>query len=421
MTERFRAVCLSYRTSTLEVRELLSFNDEENRQLLVQLKEVLGLEDALIISTCNRSEIYYVSEKDLSREVMSLACFQKRIDRKLVDQAFRVLEGEEAVRHLYEVALGLDAKVLGDIQISNQVKRAYQCSADEGLAGPLLHRIMHSIFYANKRVVQETAFRDGAASTSYASVSLTRQFITNFKNPKILVMGLGEIGKDIADNLHGIEAEVFLTNRSFDKACEMAEILGATAIPLVEALEKMSEFNVVISSVAVNHPILHKHHFTVKTLTQKLLIDLSVPRSVSNDLSQDDQFLLYNIDQIEEQTSSILEARKAAIPQVKAILEESMAELSEWSKEMEVSPVIKKLKQALENIRQEEMKRYLKKADQAEAELVNKVTKSLVQKVLKLPVLQLKAACKRGEADTLVDVLNDLFDLERQKVDQSNS
>ena len=151
-------------------------------------------------------------------------------------------------------------------------------------------------------------------------------------------------------------------------------------------------------------------------LSQKLFIDLAVPRSMDSDLDAIDGIILYNIDQIEEQTSGIIERRRGAIKEGEQILDETIEELKNWSLEMEVSPIIKKLKKAIEEIRKEEISRFMGKITEVEQELMDKVTKRIVQKVIKLPVLQLKAACKRGEAETLVEVLNDLFNLEKDEL-----
>ncbi|MDH5608984.1 MAG: glutamyl-tRNA reductase [Cyclobacteriaceae bacterium] len=415
MYQNFKVAGLSHQTSAIELREHFSFSEEEVRGFLVQLKEVLGLEEALIVSTCNRTEIYYNSEADLLDQIVSLMIVQKGLENKEgLKAAFHQRTGSEAVRHLFRVSLGLDAKVLGDIQISNQIKRAYQCAADENMAGPFIHRLMHSIFYANKRVVQETAFRDGAASTAYASVDLINQFIVNYKNPKILVVGVGEIGEDVIGNLEDIQAEVTIANRTLSKAELLAHKYQFNCLGLEDALLHLDQFHVVVSSVAVKHPLIDTGVVSSGSYSHRLFIDLSVPRSIDPEIETVPGVLLYNIDQIEEKTQSTLERRKASVVDVENILEQSLVEFFDWTQEMEVSPTIKKLKQALEDIRQEELGRYLKKADKQQAELLDKVTKSIIQKFIKLPVLQLKAACKRGEAETLVEVLNDLFNLEKE-------
>ncbi|MFY0689517.1 MAG: glutamyl-tRNA reductase [Cyclobacteriaceae bacterium] len=418
MHERFKVVVFSHRLATIDIREKISLDEGGCKRMMASMKEVLGVDEAMVLSTCNRTEIYYTADESKDREIISLLALQKGIDTDLNAHAL-YLAGEEAVAHLYKVSMGLDAKVLGDIQISNQTKMAYQWCADEQMAGPFLHRLMHSVFYANKRVVQETAFRDGAASTSYACVDLAKQFIINFKQPKILVLGLGEIGREVAENLQQVDAEIFVTNRTISKAADIAKKFDYQLLDLDLALEKITDFDVIISSM-VSDRIIGQDHFRDCEIAHKMLIDLSVPRSMDAELEHLPGILLYNIDQIESKTSEIVERREQAIPAVELIVTEAIHELKSWSSELEVSPTIKKLKQALEEIRKEELARYLKKASDKELDLLDKATKGIIQKVIKLPVLQLKAACKRGEADTLVEVLNDLFDLEKDK-EKTNS
>jgi len=415
MYESLKVVGLSHDSSPIAIRESVVFSENESRNFLDRMREILGVEEALILSTCNRTEIYYTSDLDLSNAILNLLKIEKGIDHG-IDSYFWNKENLPALRHLFRVALGLEAKVLGDIQISNQVKKAYQCSADQHLSGPFFHRLMHTIFYANKRVVQETVFRDGAASVSYACVGLVQQFIQNFSDPKILVLGLGEIGRDVADNMEEMNASITLSNRNALTTHALAKQYGYEVLPFEELLKNIAKFDVIISSVQVPKPIIMKDHIPEQLLSQKLFVDLAVPRSMDSELDTIDGIILYNVDQIEEQTSGIIERRRAAITEVELILDETIEELKNWSLEMEVSPTIKKLKKALEEIRKEEIARYVGKVTEVEQDLIDKVTKSIVQKVIKLPVLQLKAACKRGEAETLVEVLNDLFNLEKDEL-----
>ena len=415
MYESLKVVGLSHDSSPIAIRESVAFSENESRNFLDRMREILGVEEALILSTCNRTEIYYTSDLDLFNAILNLLKIEKGIDHG-IDSYFWNKENLPALRHLFRVALGLEAKVLGDIQISNQVKKAYQCSADQHLSGPFFHRLMHTIFYANKRVVQETVFRDGAASVSYACVGLVQQFIQNFSDPKILVLGLGEIGRDVADNMEEMNASITLSNRNALTTQTLAKQYGYEVLPFEELLKNIAKFDVIISSVQVPKPIIIKDHIPEQLLSQKLFVDLAVPRSMDSELDTIDGIILYNVDQIEEQTSGIIERRRAAITEVELILDETIEELKNWSLEMEVSPTIKKLKKALEEIRKEEIARYVGKVTEVEQDLIDKVTKSIVQKVIKLPVLQLKAACKRGEAETLVEVLNDLFNLEKDEL-----
>ena len=419
MQTRFRVVSLSHKSAPVHIRELISLDEAAIERLLLKLKEFFSVADALVLSTCNRTEVYYSHESDLSVELIKLI----GIERGLTDAIsyldyFQVLNNEsEAVTHLFRVSMGLEAQVIGDIQILNQVKRSYQTAADLELAGPFLHRLMHTIFFTNKRVVQETAFRDGAASLSYATIELIESLTQNIFQPRILLIGVGEIGEDVARNMvHLPTAQVKIANRTLAKAEEIGVPLGFEVIPFESCLTAIEEADVVVCSVRMPEPFLTKQLIQgINIPSYKVLIDLSVPRSIETSVEELPGVVLYNVDNIQSKASAALQNRLESIPSVETILEESIEEFGAWQKEMVVSPTIQKLKQALEQIRQEEMSRYLKNADEKEYLLIDKVTKSMMQKILKVPVVQLRAACQRDEAAEMIELITDLFDLEKSK------
>lgn len=419
MQTKFRVVSLSHKSAPVHIRELISLDELAIERLLLKLKEFFSITDALVLSTCNRTEVYYSHELDLSVELIKLI----GIERGLTDAIsyldyFQVLNNEpEAVTHLFRVSMGLEAQVIGDIQILNQVKRSYQTAADLELAGPFLHRLMHTIFFTNKRVVQETGFRDGAASLSYATIELIESLTQNIFQPRILLIGVGEIGEDVAKNMvHLPTAQVKIANRTLAKAAEIGVPLGFEVIAFESCLTAIEEADVVVCSVRMPEPFLTKQLIEgINIPSYKVLIDLSVPRSIETSVEELPGVVLYNVDNIQSKATAVLQNRLESIPSVEAILEESIEEFGAWQKEMVVSPTIQKLKQALEQIRQEEMSRYLKNADEKEYLLIDKVTKSMMQKILKVPVVQLRAACQRDEAAEMIELITDLFDLEKSK------
>lgn len=417
MQNKFRAISLSHKSAPVEIREVIALDEGSIHSLLVKMKDFFSISDTLILSTCNRTEVYYSHELDLSTEIIKLIGLEKGLPN-VVDylEYFKIYNNDrEAIDHLFKVSIGLEAQVVGDMQIANQVKRAYQASADLDMAGPFLHRLMHTIFFTNKRVVQETAFRDGAASMSYAAVELIEELTSNIFQPRILLIGVGEIGEDVAKNMvHIPEAKVTITNRTFEKAKALADELGFEAIPFEECLEAMKSADVVVSSILKSEPFITK--VLVKEMniqSYKLFVDLSVPRSVETSIEDVPGAILYNVDNIRSKASATLEKRLASVPQVESIIEQSIDEFYNWKKEMMVSPTINKLKNALEQIRLEEMERFLKNADQKQIDVIDKITKSMMQKILKVPVVQLRAACQRDEADKMIDIISDLFDLEK--------
>jgi glutamyl-tRNA reductase len=323
---------------------------------------------------------------------------------------------EQAINHLFRVAIGLESQVVGDLQITNQVKSSYQWAADLNLAGPFLHRLLHAIFFTNKKVVQETGLRDGAASVSYATVELAEELLETTPNASVLILGLGEMGADVCRNMVNSNIKnVFVTNRTLAKAEVLAQECGYQVLPFENLQENIAKVDLVISSVALPEPLITKELLAKSNiLSYKYFIDMSVPRSVASDVEQIPGAILYGIDTLQNRSEQAIEKRLQSIPKVEAIIAEAIHELKEWSKEMVVSPTIQKLKNALEQIRKEELSRHFKNMNEEETKRMDEITKNIMQKIIKLPVLQLKAACKRGEAETLIDVLNDLFNLEKQ-------
>ncbi len=417
----FRAVRLTHTYATVEIRELLYLSEGQCKNIMVKLKDLFGITEALIFSTCNRTEVFYVDERDLSEEIISLLCVAKGLlEVDTYKRYFEVLnEEEEVVRKLFEVSMGLESSVLGDLQISNQIKKAYIWANEQGMAQAYLHRLLHTIFHANKRVHQETPFRDGAASVSYASAELAYNLTQHLTFPKVLVLGIGEMGKDVAFSLDLDHFEqIDLCNRTISKAQALALDCDAGVIPIEKLGEVVSEYDVILSCVSVEEPILRRDMFASK-VKPSIVIDLCVPRSVGQEVDELSHVIVYGIDEIQEMTAQALERRKAAIPEVKAIIEEEARGFMKWRTQLSISPTIQRMKEALEDIRKEELARYLKKSNAEESQLVENVTRSIIQKIIKLPVLQLKEACRRGDQDNLIQALHDIFNLERQQEPKS--
>lgn len=414
----FKAITISHKKASLQLRGQIALNEEESKALMLKIREAFEVSEVLVLSTCNRTEVYYVSENNLGEEIIRLIASQKILSSNEILQYFEIIDDhDEAIRYLFEVSMGLHSQVVGDLQIPNQVKHAYQWAADVQMAGPFLHRLLHSIFFTNKKIVQETTFRDGAASTSYAIVEVMETFLPLLSNPKVLVVGLGEIGEDVCRTLadKGYK-NITITNRTLEKAQKLANELGFEVADYQLVNQNILEADIIISSVRCESPIITKETLKDKTLAVKYLIDLSVPNSIATDIEDVTGVVSYDLDEIQCRANEAIQRRMEAIPQVLSIISDAIGEFNNWSQEMIVSPTIQKLKGALEQIRKEEMARFVKDLSAEEVEKMDKITSSMMQKIIKLPVIQLKAACKRGEAETLIDVLNDLFNLEKQTV-----
>ena len=424
MSHPFKAVSLSYRNAPLAIRELLALDEVACRRFLNQLHGELHLTDLLVLSTCNRTEVYYAHDDDQTEAIIAaLGQLKHRQDAANFAPYFdRYLDPELAARHLYEVAIGLDAQVVGDMQIINQVKMAYQWAADADVAGPFLHRLLHTIFFTNKQVQQETSFRDGAASMSYAALELVEELTADVASPRVLVVGLGEIGSDVCRHLADSKAfgSVTLCNRTRARADELAAEFAPGRLQVVnfeDLSAALRQADVVISSINCAAPFFTRKlvaHLDV--LSYKFFIDLAVPRSVAADVEQVPGVLVYNVDAIESKASAALEQRLAAVPQVLALIDASLEGFHEWSREMLVSPLIQRVKVGLEQLRQQELERFQKKATPAEVKLLDEATRAFMQKVLKQHVLHLKAACRRDDVEQLLPLLTEIFDVEQHPV-----
>jgi glutamyl-tRNA reductase len=289
------------------------------------------------------------------------------------------------------------------------------------MAGPFLHRLMHTIFFANKRVVQETSFRDGAASISYAAKELAEDITSDITSPNVLVVGVGEIGQDFCLNLANSRLKnVTILNRTQDKAEKLAQKYNFKFGGIEELEVEIAKADIIISSVSGTQPLITVELVQgLKILSHKYFIDLSIPRSIDSSIEEIPGAILFNLDDIREKTNEALEKRMASVPKVQSIITEALTEFEDWSKEMVISPTIQKLKNTLEQIRKEEIARFIKNAKPEEAQKLDEMSRSMMQKILKYPVLQLKAACKRGDAESLTELLNNLFNVEGQSEKQS--
>lgn len=382
------------------------------------IKDMTSVEEVLILSTCNRTEVYYISEKEWSKEIITLICLEKGlVDIRKYYLFFDIINDyTRALGHVFNVSMGLSSQVIGDNQIITQIKQAYQWSADISMAGPYLHRLLHTIFFTNKKVVQTTAFRDGAASISYASTELAESLCSGLVQPKVLIIGLGEMGADVLKNVSKtFFSKITLANRTLSKAKDLAELYHVDFIAMEDIWTAIEEADVIIGSICKPDAFITKNEVQKLTIhSYKYFIDISVPRCVEEAVDDVPGAMVYNIDHIRNRTTETLEKRMGSIPLVKEIISESIMEFNDWSNEISVSLVINKFKDALESIRTSELARHLKNLNKEESDKIELITKGIMQKILKLPVLNLKAACKRGDAESLISVLNELFDLENK-------
>jgi glutamyl-tRNA reductase len=388
----------------------MTFNEQETKDFLLYLRDLLGIQEAFLLSTCNRTELYYFHSVS-ANQILKVFCNFKASLQNDPEPFFQIIqETEPTVHHLFRVGIGLESQVLGDLQITNQVKNAYQWCADVQMAGPFLHRVLHAVFFVNKKIVQSTGFRSGSASMSYATKELAEDLLTD-KTQRIAILGLGEIGLATAKNLaESGFTNISICNRTFEKVKPLMEEWPVQYVPFDQIYPLIRQSTLIISALSGEVFQITKADMQENpAFGFQYFIDLGLPRSVQPEIEELNGVILYNLDQIQTRVSEALTARREAIPQVEEIIQQAMAEFLEWTREMAFSPLIHQIKDALEQIRREEMARFLKKADQHQATWADELTRNLMQRIIKSHAVQLKAACRRGDAEALADVLQQLF------------
>ncbi|MCS7074792.1 MAG: NAD(P)-binding domain-containing protein, partial [Bacteroidia bacterium] len=224
MNEQFQVIGLSHQNCPVSIREQFYFSDEKIQQFLLQTSELFGIQEHFMLCTCNRTEYYFISEQNLFRELTRfLTLFAGLTISENDNLFFSIPKTEQTIDYFFEVAAGLHSKVIGDLQIATQIKQAYILANNLKFAGSFLHRLFHTVFHINKRIYQETSFRDGAASLSYAAADLIKQLLSTIPNSSILILGLGEMGSDVARNLSECNAKLVLCNRTKAKAEQLQQ------------------------------------------------------------------------------------------------------------------------------------------------------------------------------------------------------
>ncbi|MCJ8163245.1 glutamyl-tRNA reductase [Pontibacter sp. E15-1] len=415
MHATLRVLTLSYKNAPIAIREAVSLNEVGCRNLLDKVKEYTACTEVMVLSTCNRTEVYYTAEKACTHELVKLIALEKGfIATKGILPYFKAInDPKAAMTHLFRVALGLESQVVGDMQIMNQVKNAYHWASEANAVGPLLHRLLHTVFHANKQAVNTTNFRDGAASVAYATVEMVETLTANIAHPRVLLVGLGEIGRDVCLNFRKSRIkQLTVVNRTHHKALELAQRVGARAVYWEDVWQEMEKADVVISSVPGDCFFISKERVAASPHKPRVFLDLSMPRSIDAALENLPGISVYNIDTIRNRTSETLALRLASVPAVELLIAEAVADFTVWAEEMAFSPVIQRFKGYLEQIRQQELARYVKKLNDEQAQLLDAVTQRMLNKIVKLPAMELKAACQRGEPGQLSDSLSALFNLE---------
>ncbi|NJN65487.1 MAG: glutamyl-tRNA reductase [Chloroflexaceae bacterium] len=427
-------VGVDHTSAPVEVREGLAFSPVDLPNALAQLTIRNNgtpplLAEAVLLSTCNRVELYGIAfqpEGVEQRIVEFLAKFHQLPTERFISSLF-FYTGEEVVKHLFETSAGLRSLVLGEAQIQGQVRTAYTIAQRVRSTGPALSRLFRSAITTGKRVRHETSLGSGAASVSQAGVELARQRLGSLDDRCVLLVGSGAVSELAAQNLLANGAgELLVVNRTYERGLELAARYGAEALPFDRLVEAMARADIIISSTAAPTTVLHRHHVEA-AMQQKaeqcgtgseapslLMIDLAVPRDIDTDVCQVPGVHLHTVDDLHEVVNHTLVQRSTAIAAAQRIVAQEVASFMTWMRSYDTLPTLTWWRKQADRLRDDELKRAMRRLNLSPEEqyIVEAFSRSLVNKLLHAPTLRMKDAASNGEGQRYAAMVRDLWNLQ---------
>jgi glutamyl-tRNA reductase len=395
---------LNHKSAPIQVRERLSFNQTQATELLNQLRQRYPEAEFALLSTCNRVELYTVSDLEGWTECNELIDFLAQV-KSFTTEDFKshlyVHVGEEAVRHLLTVTSGLDSMVLGESQIIGQVKECYAMACENHTAGKVLNRLFHSAFACSKEVHTSTAISDGRVSVAGVAIELAMQLFSDIKQAHALVVGAGQMGELLVKHLRHVGCErITLVNRSLCKAQSMAAQNGIQALPWEALEEQFMEADIVVGAASVEQPLFDKTAFRPIAKARRhrtlLIIDISVPRNFDPAIGQLQNMYLFSVDDLSTVAQQNMEARESDIATSLAVVQENVREFMEWFDVRDLGPQIGQLKAALTQISQKELDRFYVGARENAScrNVLNPMVNRVVNKILFCLIKYINATAK---------------------------
>ena len=382
----FFAFGLNHETAPVEVREAFAL-DEAARRSLYRLVRLSEDAEFVLLSTCNRTEAYGFGKPGDVAALQSALGMHAGVPWP--DAHSFALDDEAAVLHLLRVTAGVTSQVLGDAQILAQVKEAYRVAVDEEHVGSVLHRLMHTAFRTAKRVRTETALAEGAASISSLAVQAARRHFGDLAGRRVLVLGTGEMGRGALKALAHDGAALTITNRSAERAALAATQFGADTVAWSERHAAVAASDLVLVASGADEPVLWADALPASAST--LVIDVALPRNVEPAVAELPGYTLLDLDRLGRWREETATARRAALPAAEAICRESLGDFVAWVFNHEaLQPTIQSIRDTFESIRQQEIERHAHRFESVDKEQLDWLTRSIMQKLLAVPVVRLK-------------------------------
>ena len=406
---------INHKTAPLDLRERLAFTPQSLPEALLSLNNLEHVEEAAILSTCNRTEIYCVTTANNDQAIIQWFSKFHGLDEKQIKEHLYLYAHEETIRHAMEVACGLDSMVLGEPQIAGQMKEAYARANESGTIGLLLGKLYQRVFAVSKQVRTDTDIGSSPVSVAFAAVSLAKQIFGDLKPTTVLLVGAGETIELTTRHLHsqGVN-KIIIANRSVERAQKLADEFGGEAISLQHIASHLHRSDIVISSTASPLPIIGKGTVE-RALKQRkhepiFMVDLAVPRDIEPEVSELDDIYLYSVDDLQSVINENMESRLQAAEQAREIIDTQVSHFLDWQRSLGAVDIIAQIRQHTQDLSNEVLtkaKRQLAAGQDAE-QVLEFLANTLTKKFLHQPSTQLRQA-SQDNRDHILDIAQNLF------------
>ncbi|CAM3318027.1 glutamyl-tRNA reductase [Paenibacillus lupini] len=415
-------VGLNYRTAPVEVRERFAIAEKELSEALKQLMNTSSIMECVIVATCNRTELYAVVDRHhlCGHYIRSFMEQWFKLPRQQFTSHLYMYEDNKAIEHLFRVTSGLDSMVIGETQILGQVKDAFALAQQQKTTGTLFNMLFKQAVTMAKRAHSETTIGESAVSVSYAAVELGKRIFGQFSKKTVMVIGAGETGELTAKHLYANGADrVIVVNRTYERAAQLAEKFNGIASSMEDAVNKLHEADIVISSTGADGYVLTRQAVATAMKRRKskplFMIDIAVPRDLDPGIAAVENVFLYDIDDLEGIVASNLEQRRKEAEKIEAMIELEREQFELWYKTLGVVPLIRALQTKAADIHEETLNSLTNKLpdlEEHELKVIRKLTKSIVNQMLQDPILRIKEMAGDKHSEEAMDMFVKLFALE---------
>ncbi len=405
--KHFYTIGLSYKKADADIRGHFSLTEESKLNLLADAKNE-GIDGIIVTSTCNRTEIYGFAQHPY--QLIKLLCEHTHGTVEEFEKVAYVYKNKEAISHMFKVGTGMDSQILGDFEIISQMKRSFHKSKVVGVANPFIERLVNAVIQASKRVKNETQISSGATSVSFASVQFILKHVENVSDKKILLFGTGKIGRNTCENLikHTQNNHITLVNRTKGKAEKIAGKFNLVVKDYADLQAEIRNTDILIVATGAHNPTISKELIYPKK--ELLILDLSIPKNVSDDVAKMENVKLLHLDHLAEITDETLERRKLFIPQAEKIIEEVEGEFNKWLETRKFAPTIKALKKKLKTMKDAEIDFQRRKIVNFNDEQAEIVSNRIIQKFMNHFANHLKG--DSNTTDESLELIQKVFQLE---------